>query len=199
MQWNRTSISGLLLLALGGSSLAAGSPPIAVGSTPTAEVRGSLPTSSRGVSDLKFRDMYTLPVGPRGLEPTPRLLGLHEKRVRMVGYMVRQEAPAPGQFLLAPIPVALGDEDDSLADDLPPNVVLIETDAARGHRVAYRSGLMTLIGVLHVGARAPASLDGRVFGVSLSLDAASTRTLLRERHGHRTARTRIPAHDQPRD
>ncbi|MGH9884568.1 MAG: hypothetical protein ACREBE_03515, partial [bacterium] len=71
------------------------------------------------VSELRFGEIFEMPVGPRGLEPSAKLLELDGKHVRMRGYMVRAETPTPGVFILSPFPVALGDEDESLADDLP--------------------------------------------------------------------------------
>jgi hypothetical protein len=137
-----------------------------------------LPRPQAGLSDLKFQDVFKLPVGPKGLEPTPRLLELDGKRVRIVGYMVQQETPAIDGFLFAPLPVQLGDEDESLADDLPPSTIRIDLPTSRGVVVPGVPGLLQLTGVLHVGMAADAA-SGRSTPARLVLDAKPERALRR--------------------
>jgi hypothetical protein len=130
-----------------------------------------------GVADLKFRDIFKLPVGPRGLEPSDRLLALDGQPVRLVGYMVRQPLAVPGSFILAPLPVALGDEDESFADDLPASVVYVHL--ARESQLAvvgHTPGLLALVGTLRLGSQAEA--DGRRSAVRLQLDAEPSRQLV---------------------
>ncbi|MEI8164639.1 MAG: hypothetical protein WCI19_16010 [Betaproteobacteria bacterium] len=119
-----------------------------------------------GITDLKFREMFKLPVGSGGLEPSRKLLRLDGRPVHIVGYMVEQEQMR--SFILAPLPLKLGDEDESLADDLPPGVVFVH--AAAGDKLAYKHvpGLLELTGILSVGNFAEA--DDRVSMVRLMLD-----------------------------
>src|SRR5438067_1692524 len=63
-----------------------------------------LPPLPAGITELKFSEFFVSPVGDRGLELTERLRGLDGERVRLLGYMVRQEAATPGKLLLAPLP-----------------------------------------------------------------------------------------------
>jgi len=116
-----------------------------------------------GVTDLKFGEMFKLPVGSRGLEPSEKLLHLDGRRVHIVGYMVNQEAMR--SFILAPLPLALGDEDESFADDLPPAVVFVHR-AAQGD-LQHIPGLVAITGILSVGCYTEA--DGRVSMVRLTL------------------------------
>ena len=51
-----------------------------------------LEAAPAGVVDLKFQELFKLPVGERGLEPSEKLVALDGKRVRIVGYMVQQPA-----------------------------------------------------------------------------------------------------------
>ena len=44
-----------------------------------------------GVAELRLRDFYKLPVGPRGLEPTEKLLSLKDRQVPVILIM----APLP--------------------------------------------------------------------------------------------------------
>jgi hypothetical protein len=120
-------------------------------------------------TDLKFRDFFALPVGPKGLAPSPRLLALAGQRVRIVGYMARQDEPNAGLMILAPLPVVLGDEDEAYADDLPASALYVHlAEADRAHSVHWMPGLLSVSGVLQVGATREA--DGRMSFVRLQLD-----------------------------
>lgn len=146
-------------------------------------VRGELPALPDGVTDLKFHDFFKMPIGPRGLEPTAKLLSLNGKRVRLVGYMAQQEVPSANVFQLTPMPVSLGDEDESLSDDLPASTVFVHLDST-GKPLPYFAGLLQLTGVLSVGAQDEA--DGHVSTVRLQLDPALTAILLGEQRIHTT-------------
>jgi len=143
----------------------------------TLAVRKELGAPPAGVSELKFRDIYKLPAGPKGFEPTDKLKSLDGKRVRIVGYMVHQEHAPAGEFLLSPLPVMLGDEDESFADDLPASAILVELPKARTLAIPALPGLLQLSGTLRVGMRADAS--GRATAARLVLDAAPERALQR--------------------
>ncbi len=136
------------------------------------QVQGELPAEA-GVTDLKFRDFFKLPIGPRGLEATAWLRSLDGQRVRIVGYMVRQDSsnPVAGLLVLAPLPVAMGEEDESFADDLPATAVYAHlADAQRQQRLPHMPGLMALTGTLQLGAQAEP--DGRRSMLRLRLDDA---------------------------
>ena len=139
-------------------------------STTTAPVTAPASTA-QDTTDLKFREFFKMPVGPRGLEPSEKLLGLAGKRVRILGYMAKQEQASADSLLLTPLPVTMGDADEGLADDLPPTTVFVHlTGANRG--IPYIPGLIRLSGILSIGAQDEA--DGRVSTVRLMLDAAAT-------------------------
>lgn len=139
-------------------------------------VRKELGPPPAGVTDLKFRDIFKLPAGPKGFEPTDKLVALDGKRVRVVGYMVQQDPLPKGAFLLSPLPVLLGDEDESLADDLPATTLRIDLGKSRDLAVPRLTGLIQVTGTLHVGMRAdPAS--GRSTSAQLVLDEAPERAL----------------------
>jgi hypothetical protein len=139
-------------------------------------VQKTLGPPPAGVTELKFRDLFKLPVGPKGLEPTEKLLALDGKRVRIVGYMVRQSPAPKGLFLLSPLPATLGDEDESLADDLPPTTLAISLDKSRELVLPMLPGLLQISGTLHVGMRTdPAT--GRAMPAEIVLDEAPQRAL----------------------
>jgi len=146
--------------------------------TPTLlAVRKDLGSPPAGVADLKFRDIFKTPVGDKGLEPSATLLALDGKRVRMIGYMVRQPSAPKGAFLLSPLPVEISDEDEPLADDLPPSVVAVEVGGAANKPIPLLPGLIQITGVLHVGAKTDAA-SSRVSSVQIALDARLGKALL---------------------
>jgi hypothetical protein len=127
-------------------------------------------------ADLRFAEFFKLPIGPRGLEPSAKLLALDGSSVRMLGYMARQdgETAVPGLFIVAPVPVTLGDEDESFADDLPASVLYVHLNAAehQGY-VQHMAGLLAVRGRLELGAQA--EVDGRISFVRLLLDGEPVR------------------------
>ena len=130
-----------------------------------------------GVTELKFSEMFKMPVGPQGLEPSERLLSLNGKTVRLIGYMVDTESRAPGTLILTPLPVSKGHEDESLADDLPPSAVFVHLSGpAAQQSVRSLRGLIQLTGTLQVGAADEA--DGRVSAIRLRVDDATSRLLV---------------------
>lgn len=117
---------------------------------------------------LKFGDFYRTPVGDRGLEPTDTLKAADGKQVRLVGWMVAQEDPPLGYFLLTPRPVRMSEHADGDADDLPLNTVLVLLPARWADQgVPHQGGLVELVGQLHVGRSV--ERDGRVSWVQLQL------------------------------
>ncbi len=139
-------------------------------------VQGPLPAPKTGVTELKFREMFKMPIGPKGLEPTDKLLSLDGKRVRLVGYMAGQEESAKGVIILTPMPVSLGDEDESLSDDLPGNAVFVHLTSRYADKpVPNMQGLLQLTGTLQLGPQDEA--DGHVSAIRLTLDDATSRLL----------------------
>jgi hypothetical protein len=119
--------------------------------------------------ELRFRDFFKAPHGPRGLEMTPALLAADGRRVRLTGYMVTQERPTRGYFFLAPLPLTMSVHSDGDADDLPPATVLVVMPAPDRELPVLRTrGLMQLTGQLQVGRHEMAG--GRVVWVRLLLD-----------------------------
>ena len=140
-------------------------------------VHGALPLLPATVTELKFGEFFSMPIGPRGLDASTKLIGLSGKQVRLLGYMVRAEKPVPGMFILTPLPVSLGDEDESLSDDLPASSVFVHLDAASAATaLPFYPGLLQLTGTLLLGPHDEA--DGHVSTVRLQLDAALTQAVL---------------------
>lgn len=113
-------------------------------------VTATLPPAPKGITELRFRDLIRHPVGPRGLEASDALRALDGRHVRIVGFMVQQATPVPGRFLLSPLPAAIGDDDEGLADDVPPALleVVLATPAAT---VVHMTGLLQISGTLELG------------------------------------------------
>jgi hypothetical protein len=163
----RNAVGSVLLILLA-TGLARAESPRVLQPPAALQVRAELPPLADTI-DLKFRDFFALPVGPRGLVPSQRLLGLAGQRVRIVGYMARQEQLSAGMFVVAPLPVVLGDEDESFSDDLPATALYVHlADADRDRAVSWMPGLLSFSGVLRLGAASEA--DGRMSFVRLELD-----------------------------
>jgi len=123
---------------------------------------------------LSFAEFFKLPMGNRGLEMTPTLLAAHGQTVKITGYMVQQELPALGHFMLTPRPVRMSEHADGDADDLPAAWVMVYLDPEqKDFAIPYQRGLMELSGLLSVGRLEEA--DGRVSWVRLQLEPEATR------------------------
>jgi len=124
----------------------------------------SLPVS------LKFSEFFVQPIGPRGLALTETLRAADGQPVRLVGWMVAQEAPPAGYFLLTQRPVRLSEHADGDADDLPPTAVVVRLPPAQqAVHWPHQAGLVELTGTLSVGREVEA--DGRISWVRLLLPA----------------------------
>lgn len=152
-------------------------------------VKGTLSAPAAGVTDLKFGEMFKMPVGPKGLEPSDKLSSLSGQRVRMVGYVANAEEPTPGLLILSPLPVVLGDEDEKLVDDLPPTAVFVHLSQAYAKQATPNfAGLVQLTGRLEVGAKEEA--DGHVSATRLVLDDSTSRLLVTPTKAKHAARSK---------
>ena len=148
-------------------------------------VRKDLGPPPAGVAELKFRDIFKMPVGDQGLEPSAKLLALDGRHVRIVGFMIHQQPEPTSSFLLSPLPAAISDEDEPLADDLAPSVVAVSVPGAADRAIPLLPGLIQISGVLHVGPSLDAA-SGRVSSVQILLDTKPARALLALRAQHLT-------------
>jgi len=140
------------------------------------QAKGKPAPPPAGVSDIKFREFFKMPIGPGGLEPTEKLLGLDGKRVRIFGYMVNAEEPSPGPFILAPLAVSMAEQEDGPADDMPATTVFVHIENGDRRLVPHIPGLLRLTGTLELGNREEP--DGRVSSVRLRVDPDLSRKLL---------------------
>jgi hypothetical protein len=123
---------------------------------------------------LAFKNFYKLPVGSHGLEMTDDLRSAHGKERKIVGYMVQQERPHLGRFLLSPRPVQMSEHADGEADDLPAALVTVYLDASQSDwAIPYTKGLISLTGTIEVGRLE--ETDGRVSWVRMRVTPEATR------------------------
>ena len=128
----------------------------------------ALPPLPPGVAELKFGEIFRQPIGPRGLEYSEKLRSLDGRRIRILGYMVRQDQPAGHCFLLSPVPLTLHEEEYGLCDDLPAVALHVFTAPEAPVLTPFTPGLLLLTGKLSLGNRFEA--DGRTSSVRLQLD-----------------------------
>ena len=127
----------------------------------------------QGATELSFREFYKLPVGPYGLEPTSKLLSLKGRRVRIQGYMVKEEEPTSGIFMLASHPVNIPEKEDGPSDDLPGATLFVHMPSEDSQKkLSYRPGIWDLVGTLRLGAKEEA--NGRISYVRLLLDQTAS-------------------------
>ena len=142
--------------------------PVAATEPPAAVATAAAPALA-----LRFADFYRSPVGPQGLEMSEKLAAAAGREVQLRGWMVAQETPPPGYFLLTARPVRLSEHADGEADDLPPATVLVRLPSGPGGASAptaswpHQTGLIEMTGTLHVGRSVEP--DGRVSWIQLQL------------------------------
>lgn len=147
----------------------------------------ALPLAARAEAPvaISFSDFFAQPFGPRGLQPSPRLLAAAGHEVRLMGFMVQREQPQAGQFFLTPRPVAMAEHADGEADDLPAaTVTVLLPDTQRDRLVAHQPGPLALTGRLEYGPAEDAT--GRVSWVRLHLapDALAAQPSAAIPHSH---------------
>lgn len=137
---------------------------------PLATAAAAEPTPpAETISSLAFEDFFKRPIGPRGLEPGAALLALAGTRVSLSGFVAHGPDPQPALAILAPVPVAIGDEDEGLADDLPASVAYLRwTDPRIARGLASCRRAVNVTGRLELGRRAEP--DGRMSFVRLDVD-----------------------------
>lgn len=117
---------------------------------------------------ITFRDIFLQPVGPRGLQFSPRLLALNGRQVSISGYRVGTEPAQTKTFILAPLPAQPSDGDESDTDDLPASVVQVL--CANDCPTTGSPERLQLQGQLELGQREEA--DGRISLIRLHLGTA---------------------------
>lgn len=143
---------------------------LALSSLQASSSAAALPPAPEGVTDLAFAEFYG-PIGDRGLEYSEKLRGLAGRRVRLVGYMVREQERAPGLYRLAAWPVVVETQGLCTNDDTPPSTAYVIVSDAGQQPPAWLPGRLVLTGVLEFGPRA--ERDGRNSFVRLRLEAHS--------------------------
>lgn len=141
----------------------------------TAERESQLPTPAiklpplpDGVEELGFQEFYRNPVGPRGLEPSAKLLSLNGKRVRILGFVAEMERANKRNIIFAPVPLKPQPEEYGLADEIPATHVLVTIPGNPETQVPLVPGALLLTGTLAVGQ---SSEDGESSFVRMVLDS----------------------------
>ncbi len=131
---------------------------------------------TRSATELRFRDFFRLPVGDEGIKISDTLRQADGQTVRLFGYMVLQQNPEPGRFMLAQRPLHMSEHTDGDADDLTPATVMVYLDPSQQDwAVPYVHGLVAVSGLLSITGHEP--LAGRTSWVRLQLDPDATRSM----------------------
>lgn len=137
--------------------------------------RTSIPPPPDGVTDLHFSELFG-PIGDRGLEYSEKVRSLAGKRVRVIGFMVRENERPRGQFRLSGWPIAVETTGLCRVDDTPATVVDVIAPAPAATPFAWRPGRITIEGTLEIGALADGS--GRNSFIRVQLDPVDLAALL---------------------
>ena len=135
------------------------------------------------IVNLGFDEFFKMPVGRFGLEMSDKLKSLDGKKVRLRGFMVKEDRcrgghahnPADadkevvkGRFMLSPAPVMISYACFGTSDDLFPQTVFVRIPELANKPVPYSSTPLEIIGTLSVGpSQEP---DDRISQVRLVLD-----------------------------
>lgn len=130
-----------------------------------------LPPLPEGVTDLAFHEFYRNPVGPRGLEPSAKLLSLNGKRVRILGFVAEMERSNKRNIIFAPMPLKPQPEEYGQADEIPATHVLVTIPGDPDKQVPLVPGALLLTGTLSVGS---STKDGETSFVRMLLDSPDT-------------------------
>lgn len=117
---------------------------------------------------LGFNELFVMPVGPYGLEVTDVVKALAGKQVQMRGYMALEGNPVADRFVLLPMPAALGGQEESLVDDIPPGTVFVRMPSNDSRLLPFLPGLLRVSGTFEMGS--VEELDGRVSAFRIVLD-----------------------------
>lgn len=141
------------------------------------------PVWAQGVDFLPFKNFFKSPISSNGPEFTDMLLNSHRQNRQIIGFMVQQENPHLGRFLLAPRPVMMTEHADGEADDLPVMLVTVYLDTSQEHWIVpHTRGLISLFGRIEVGRHE--ETDGRVSWVRMRLTPESLREVNPLDSGH---------------
>lgn len=144
-------------------------------------VEGEPPPLPVGVTELHFAEFFRMPAGRLGLEFTERLKSLDGRRVRILGYVVGNDVPSPGRFILSPYRITLATAADGPADDLPPAHAYVALPSTHAALDLPPLPLPVMIeGTLRLGAQQEA--DSRVSWVRIEMDPADPRLRTSEPH-----------------
>jgi hypothetical protein len=117
-----------------------------------APTRLPLPIQSETSKGMTFQEFFKSPIGPRGMEFTPKALALQGQVVSLSGFMVKTDLLRQGRFFLAPKALEVNEADDGPANDLPVHTVLVKLDPSQASLVlAHQEGVMRIEGKLDIG------------------------------------------------
>ena len=114
---------------------------------------------------LSFSEM--LVPSPTALQPSPKLLAMNGKRVRLSGYMVKTAESLLGAFYLTQHPTFC-DEEGAGTADLPPACVRVVVRGAKNRLLSFVGRPLIVTGILEVGPKTEP--DGQVSHLRLILD-----------------------------
>lgn len=121
---------------------------------------------------LSFQEFFA--PTPNVLQPSEKLLRLHGKQVRIVGFMAQMEDAPVGAFYLCPRPVKC-DESGAGIGDLPIASVLVIAPAMKGKKIPFTARALAVTGRLEIGSSSEADAATAPIRLILAAPVSSTR------------------------
>jgi hypothetical protein len=145
-----------------------------LGLTICTQVRSQVRWDLTEPTSLEFQSFFKMPMGAKGFEVSEKVLQASGQKVRLTGFMVKNEIPTPGAFILSPRPVQMSEHADGDANDLPASVCWVYLDTSqKSWVVPHISGPVTVEGLFSF--KRVEAADGSVawFHLKLAPDAIS--------------------------
>jgi hypothetical protein len=154
-------LSALLFFTLSASTVARSQ----TAKTPSESSSLSKSDADSPPATLSFREFFDR--GTAELKPSPKLLALSGKRVRLIGYMVQMEVERLGGFYLSSRPTFCDEEGGGTAD-LPPDTVFVIVSSYKDKKMSFVPGPLEVTGTLELSRRE--STDGAISFINLTLE-----------------------------
>jgi len=122
------------------------------------------PAAINEPATLSFNEFFV--ASAQGLKPSAKLISLHNKQVKLTGFMAQMENELEGLFYLVPRPVFC-DEEGAGNADIPPEAVLVVVPFRSEQKIPFVGGPIEVTGILEVGNK---EMNGRVSAIRLIMD-----------------------------
>ena len=76
------------------------------------QVRSQVRLDAEEVTTIRLQSFFKMPIGPKGLDVSKKILNTSGQKIRLTGYMAQNELPKQGVFMFSQRPVQLSEHAD---------------------------------------------------------------------------------------